>query len=429
MHFPARGDFYKHECKFLGTSCLTPRVSRDALEVGLILPIASYGGAEKVAYAFGRDLRERGARVHLFVVGKPVMKVLAEFEDVFTSINFLADDEFPTWGGPVSAFGQECYLPDSADLKVPDVLGFLSGLDFVVNCHSAPANSIMGALKKQKVKTATYLHVTDKTPLGRYVGHTYLTVSFEHAYDLILTCSRSLAHDLHALGIPSNKLLAVQNAGGFSVSDETSIAARTARAQPRQDRKLRVLYIGRLDRQKGVERLLGAVRTVLSTNSDVEFRLIGSSLLESDGTSWSDHFSALGITLEPPIYSSDALADAYSWADVLILPSRWEGAPLVIAECHQLGCIPIVTKVGACEELTDHMIDGLLVKSEEDGRTARAIADAITTVAKDDALRIRLATKGLDRAVRNQWRTNFAVVDNWLDRAFPGQFTADSKKL
>lgn len=418
-HFPAREHYYRHVCTYLGVSALMPRLAGRQTEVGIVVPIASYGGAEKVAYAMARYLRVTGgARVHLFVLGKPAMKVISEYDEAFDTINFLADPAFPMWGGPMTILGQECFLPDSPEVKTPDIAGLLVNLDFVVNCHSAPLNSIMGTLRaQQRAKTATYLHVFDSTRLKRPVGHPYLTVAFEHAYDLVLTCSRQLGEEVHALGVPSSKIMPIANAAGFTVGPEITEAQRAWRATPRGNRKLRALYLGRLDRQKGVERLIGTVERVGNEDLPVEFRVIGSGLLES-GDSWSTALQRLGVSVELPITASEALAAIYGWADVLLLPSRWEGAPLVIPECHQLGCIPIATRVGAVEELTTHGLDGLLVESVNDAATAAAMAALIAELCRDDAWRRDLAEAGLRRAETNQWEHNFAPLGAWMAQMF-----------
>ena len=135
---------------------------------------------------------------------------------------------------------------------------------------------------------------------------------------------------------------------------------------------------------------------------------------------WIDEFTALGIQIEPPAYASDALAKIYEWADVLALPSRWEGAPLVIPEAHLLGCIPVATDVGAVAELLTDGVDGTLVPGEEpDDMIAVAMADAIQTLAEDDNLRQRMALAALQAAAMNGWQQNFAPLGQWITTQFP----------
>ena len=415
--FPDRRDYYQHVCRYLGTEQLMPRLGA-SLDIGVIVPIASFGGAEKVAYAMARHLRELGARTHLFVVGAPSYKFIDEYVTAFDTINFLADRAFPLWGGPLTVMGQESFLPGAAELNTGRIAGMLANLDLVVNCHSAPMHAIMGTLRSQyRIKTATYLHVFDSSPVRRPVGHPYLAVAFEHAYDLILTCSRQLAEQVHSLGIPAEKIIPIQNAAGFTADAEVRRRQRIERAKPRGSRRLRVLYLGRLDPQKGIERLLLALRRGFAERLPIEVRVVGAGLLTSE-EGFEGALRKLGVSVEPAVYANEDLARLYSWADVLILPSRWEGAPLVIAECQQFGCIPICTRVGAVEELVDHDIDGLLVADADDYNTAGEILRCVTGIVTDDDRRSRLALAGIARSNENAWEVNFLPLSAWIKANF-----------
>jgi hypothetical protein len=60
---------------------------------------------------------------------------------------------------------------------------------------------------------------------GGAAGHPLFAVAFEHAYNRILTCSNLLAGDLHALGVPEDKIIAIRNAAGFEAPPEARTAA------------------------------------------------------------------------------------------------------------------------------------------------------------------------------------------------------------
>ncbi len=413
---PRRDAYYDAMCKYFDVSEITPRLAGKEIDVGFLSPIASFGGAEKVGYALARELKRRGGfRTHLFVLGPAKMNIVDEFANAFDTVNFLADPDFPVWGGPITSFGQPIFLPGAPELSTERVLGLLLGLDLVVNCQSAPANAIMGALRKLKIKTISYLHLIDFSKHNRPVGHVHISVGFEHAYDLVATCSRRLATELHMLGVPSEKIMAIPNAASFSITPQTREQARATRRAPR-GRPLRCLYIGRLDHQKGVERLFGAVSRLKASGAAVEFRLVGSSLIDEGGVDWVAQFATMGLTIEPPVFASEHLKALYSWADTLLLPSRWEGAPLVIPECQQLGCIPICADVGAVNELIEDGVDGLMVSGVgSDERIAETVASRVVALARDDGLRTRMAAAAIDRAARTQWERNFAPMAAWIE--------------
>lgn len=420
QQLPDRRDYYKILCESLDVSNLIPRVSDGRPDAGFVVPFASFGGAEKVGYALARSLRAAGVRTHLFIVGTPVYNIIDEYANAFDTVNFLADASFPVWGGPTNFYGHDVFLPGSPEVKESTLKGLMANLDFLVNCQSAPLNSVMGSIRSMGTVTASYLHVVDTTALGRAVGHPYITVGFEHAYDMILTCSNALSEYLHSLGIPADKITHVPNAAGFSVPASVRADMAVARAEARGKRRLRALYIGRLDRQKGVERLYSAISTAREEGLPIDFRVIGAQLVEGgEGNPWNKRFLEQDVLLEPPLFSSDKLAAAFKWADCLILPSRWEGAPLVIPEAQQLGCIPICTDVGAVSELLSDQEDGLLVSDGADDDVAESIADCLRQLVDADELRRTLALGALRRSEDNHWEANFRPLIQKLAARLP----------
>jgi glycosyltransferase involved in cell wall biosynthesis len=401
QQLPDRRDYYRILCESLEVTGLMPRVSDGRPDAGFVVPFASFGGAEKVGYALARTLRAAGFRTHVY-------NIIDEYAAAFDTVNFLADASFPVWGGSSNFYGHDIFLPGSPEVKESTLKGLLTNLDVLVNCQSAPMNSVMGSIRSMGTITASYLHVVDATATGRVVGHPYITVGFEHAYDLVLTCSNALAEYLHSLGIPADKIMHVPNAAGFTVPASTRADMAESRAEARGQRPLRALYIGRLDRQKGVERLYSAISIIRQHDLPIEFRVIGAQLVEGDDTNpWNKKFLEQDVLLEPPLFSSDELSAAFKWADCLILPSRWEGAPLVIPEAQQLGCIPICTDVGAVSELLSDEQDGLLVADGADDDVAESIAECLEQLVSSDKLRSTLALGALKRSEDNHWEANF----------------------
>ena len=98
-------------------------------------------------------------------------------------------------------------------------------------------------------------------------------------------------------------------------------------------------------------------------------------------------------------------------------PTRWEGAPLVIPECQQLGAIPLATRVGAVAELIDDGVDGFLIDDVNDAAVVYGLRRAIMQLVEDDDLRRRMAGAAMARAQGNHWSTNFREIVAWLTAA------------
>ncbi len=127
----------------------------------------------------------------------------------------------------------------------------------------------------------------------------------------------------------------------------------------------------------------------------------------------------LACRLSHRVYSSRHLNKAFAWADVVVLPSRWEGAPLTIIEAQRLGCVPIATAVGAVDELIDHAVDGLLIRSEDDTVIIRELTEAISALAADrDALQ-RLSEAAAIRGGALAWEESVSLLVKQLKAWFP----------
>ncbi len=86
--------------------------------------------------------------------------------------------------------------------------------------------------------------------------------------------------------------------------------------------------------------------------------------------------------------------DLQAAADVFVLPSLWEGLPLVILEAMFAGNAIIASDVSGIPEAIAHGKHGLLTPPGD----AEAVADAIATVLRDPAYRQQLAAAATEHA-------------------------------
>lgn len=180
----------------------------------------------------------------------------------------------------------------------------------------------------------------------------------------------------------------------------------------------RVLYVGRLSREKGVEHLVGSLGH-LQAACPGRYRLVvvgdgpERSRLEELATS-RDLAGRIEWRGQLPL---DRALDAYSQAEVLVLPSLSEASGKVLLEAMARGCPVVATNVGGIPRLISDQENGLLVPPAD----AEALATAVGRLADDSALAIRLARAGLETArantlgAQNEFiRSKLAEV--WADR-------------
>jgi len=379
----------------------------------LLVPNASFGGAEKVVYAAARELKASGYETHLFVLGTSRMDVIDEFDQSFDYIHFW-DQGIPAWGGSGSFLGQD-FIAEGHEVDWAALKGQLSGFDLIINNHVMAVHPLIARLRSEGTRTACYLHVVDNTKFKRPAGQPFAAIAHEHCYDAFLTCSEQLKIYLHSFGVPLEKIFAVPNGASFSVPPKLLAEVLSVRRIERKDDRLRVLYMGRLDEQKGIDRLAAAIAELRASHARFEARAIGGEILADATVSWTDRLKDLGVDVRPPVFASKDLIKALGWADVLIMPSRWEGAPLMIAEAQQLGCVPIATAVGAVEELITDGEDGILIDAAADPQVVRDMARAIAEVADNREKLAPLMEGCLRTAARRSWSSSFSEFLGWCD--------------
>jgi glycosyltransferase involved in cell wall biosynthesis len=165
--------------------------------------------------------------------------------------------------------------------------------------------------------------------------------------------------------------------------------------------------VGRLCRQKGQDVLLRAWHTVVRTVPDARLVLVG------DGPDR----DRLRAAAPASVVFAGAVADASPWyqaADLVVLPSRWEGMALAPLEAMACGRPVVVTDVdGARESLPSAFAARCLVPPED----SEALAAAVGALLLDPPLRASLGDRGRRHvlSLHDVRHTARAVADVYRD--------------
>ncbi|MFJ2262013.1 glycosyltransferase family 4 protein [Streptomyces sp. NPDC087844] len=168
-----------------------------------------------------------------------------------------------------------------------------------------------------------------------------------------------------------------------------------------------VVCVGRLCRQKGQDVLLEAWREVTRRVPAARLVLVG------DGPD----ARALRAGAPPSVLFAGAVADATPWyqaADLVVLPSRWEGMALAPLEAMACGRPVVITDVdGARESLPPSQGARCLVPSERPDALAGTVAELLL----DPLLRESLGHQGRRyvTTTHDVRRTAAAVADVYRD--------------
>ena len=163
--------------------------------------------------------------------------------------------------------------------------------------------------------------------------------------------------------------------------------------------------VARLIERKGVDAMIAALPRVIARFPQVHYIVAGQGperealLALRDSLGLQDHVTLVGSI------SDDSLVDHYALADLFVMPNRQlpngdnEGFGLVFLEANACGKAVVAGDAGGTADAVLAGENGLLV----DGTDIDAIAEAVTRLLDDDALRARMAECGLEVAQQSSW--------------------------
>lgn len=145
----------------------------------------------------------------------------------------------------------------------------------------------------------------------------------------------------------------------------------------------RLLFVGRTDRQKGFDLLMAEMPML---QDSARLTVVGGAMVDAEVRS-----------VDPPNVERlgwlprDEIAAQMSEADFVVMPSRWEGMPLVALEAFRAGRPVIGSDYGAFPHIIEHGRTGFLVDIHEPGFLARALSDVSRPQAREMAELARAA--------------------------------------
>jgi glycosyltransferase involved in cell wall biosynthesis len=128
---------------------------------------------------------------------------------------------------------------------------------------------------------------------------------------------------------------------------------------------VRLLFLGRLDQQKGADLLLREIESVPPSRAIL--RVIGSPVVDQVATRIPPHVEVL------PWVPRHEVHDHIAAADAIVMPSRWEGLPLVALEAMRAGRPILASDRGPFPYIIEHGRNGLVMPIDAPGFLSRAL--------------------------------------------------------
>ncbi|HMG04375.1 MAG TPA: glycosyltransferase [Chthoniobacterales bacterium] len=156
---------------------------------------------------------------------------------------------------------------------------------------------------------------------------------------------------------------------------------------------VRLLYVGRISREKDLDVLAAAYDKVREAGQPVKLYLVG----------LGPYSEALAKALPDAVFlgylTGEPLAQAYASADVFVFPSTTDTFGNVIIEAQASGLPVIVSDLGGPKELVEDGISGLVTKAHD----VEDVARAITLLAGDEGMRKRMGEKARQGVLDRSW--------------------------
>ena len=163
----------------------------------------------------------------------------------------------------------------------------------------------------------------------------------------------------------------------------------------RRSGPLRLLFVGRIEADKGVPELVDAVELLRRRGVESELKLVGLGDLHDEFANRFPAGNAQGVRVLGGLDDRQAVMRLYEEADLFVFPTHHEGFPRVLYEAMLKSAVVVTTMVGGIPALLRHDENCLAVPVGD----SVAIADAIERLAGDPALMRRLAASALSAAL------------------------------
>lgn len=317
----------------------------------------TFGGAELQAQRLARVLDSRGIRVTILTQSIPG-EALREQDGDIQIVRALAGLRVgPLWGLTYMSSSQRWLrrLANAWDIVQDQQVGL----------HSWASVRVAREVRRPAVLRFACSGQGGDLAVMRMRRFGPLLIRGLRDADGFIALTSEGASEIARHGLPAARVVTIPNGvdlEGFNVSSWPDL---------KDSDPIRLLFVGRLAHQKGVDVLLGALAKL---KDRVAFTLrvvgIGDQL---DRLRKQVHLAGLDDKVEFR-GSLASVVQEYAWCELLVLPSRFEGMPNVALEALSCGRPVLGTRIGGTAELVEEGINGWLVPVEDGEALAERIA-------------------------------------------------------
>lgn len=305
------------------------------------------GGAERQVIGLAKVLKESGFAVSLMYFRPDhFYKPIADEEEI--DIKYIAGTKWRVLSVPILSMAIRRYRPNVviSYLRTASVIACLAkpvcyNYKLIVSeRNTTQDNSIKEWLYFRLFKRADYI-----------VSNSYSQTNFINKY------------------FPT---LAEKSVTILNFVDTERFHCRESNLSTTDSKYIKMICVGRLDRQKNIPRFLSAIKQVVDDGMNIKVDWYGQRQNDSKGTMEAlMNFSLEGVvSIINPV---NDIEDKYREADVLCLPSLYEGTPNVLLEAMSCGLPVLCSDVCDNRLIVENGVSGFLFNPFEGTSIAEAI--------------------------------------------------------
>ena len=183
------------------------------------------------------------------------------------------------------------------------------------------------------------------------------------------------------------------------------------------DGKLNILFIGRLEKRKGVDYLLEAYRQVKSEFPNSRLIAVGPGIRLRNKYQKRVRQNNLKDVVFVGYASYRDLPRYYKTADIVCCPAiGWESFGIVLIEAMATNTPVVASNIDGYNSVLTHGVEGLLVPPKNPEKLAQALISLMT----DESLRQQMGAKGRLKALEYDWENIAQRVLNYYIRVLNG---------
>jgi hypothetical protein len=326
---------------------------------------------------------EDGVWVHRMHTREPSIPELAESPakfNIFRAATVAAELDRIHGRSPIDVVSAPLWASEGCvctfDRRFPTILALMTSMHTIAGLHESWEEDrqikALIQLERATVQRSSYLHALS---------------------DAVLSDARQ-AFD------PDEEVAAVVPLGTRDVAGEYS-------SRGNGDGKIRILFVGRLERRKGVDVLLDAAEELLPSRPEIELVVVGKDTENTElgetyrevfrrrtgGADWARRVIFAGAVPDEELFQH------YADCDVFCAPSRYESFGLVLTEAMAFGKPVVGCRAGGMQEVVDEGVTGLLAEPGD----AASLTEQLRRLIAEPQLRLELGS-----AAREAFERQFA---------------------